>query len=184
MKPTGCIQHKAVVWFGGSGEEALARPAFAAPELRMLYATFPSGVTALCAEVATEPVGMSASSFTAVSLDPPLVSVCLQNSSRTWLKLRSVPRIGISILASHQESHGRQLSIRDGDRFEGVGWTCHQSGAILLNDAAAHLECGLFDEFVAGDHAIVLFEVLSFTIADDTEPLVFQSSRFRRLAAL
>src|SRR3546814_7956938 len=58
-------------------------------QLRAAFGCFPSGITAVCALIDGKPVGMAASSFTSVSLDPPLVSVCIQNRSKTWRQLRS-----------------------------------------------------------------------------------------------
>jgi len=87
--------------------------------LRDVYACFPSGVTALCALLDGVPVGIAASSFTTVSITPPLVSVCIQRNSTTWPLLQAAPRIGVSVLG---ELHGkvcRQLAAKTGDRFEG-----------------------------------------------------------------
>src|SRR5918997_4998820 len=72
-------------------------------ELRRAYGCFPSGVTAICTLVDGAPDGMAASSFTSVSLDPPLVSVCVQNTSTTWPRLRHLPRLGVSVLAESQD---------------------------------------------------------------------------------
>src|SRR5689334_9351603 len=90
--------------------------------LRRVFGAFPTGVTALAALVDGQPVGLAASSFTSVSLDPPLVSVCLAHSSTTWPLLRRATRLGVSVLAAHQEHFGRQLSARGGDRFAGLTW--------------------------------------------------------------
>jgi flavin reductase (DIM6/NTAB) family NADH-FMN oxidoreductase RutF len=68
--------------------------------LREAYGTFPSGVTALCAMIDGAPTGMTASSFTSVSMDPPLVSICVANTSATWTRLRPSARLGVSVLAS------------------------------------------------------------------------------------
>lgn len=75
--------------------------------LRSVFGRFPTGVTAVCAEVDGAPVGMAASSFTSVSLSPPLVSVCVQNSSQTWPVLRRARRIGVSVLSEEHEPRAR-----------------------------------------------------------------------------
>lgn len=82
--------------------------------LRTAYANLPSGVTAVCAEIDGELVGMAASSFTAVSLDPPLVSVCAMNGSRTWRRLQDTPRLGVSVLAADQGTLCRTLGAKEG----------------------------------------------------------------------
>src|SRR5260221_1292831 len=89
-------------------------------ELRNAYGCFPSGVTAICAIVGGQPVGMAASSFTSVSLEPPLVSVCVQSSSRTWAVLKASKRVGVSVLGQTHGEVCRQLAAKTGDRFAGV----------------------------------------------------------------
>jgi flavin reductase (DIM6/NTAB) family NADH-FMN oxidoreductase RutF len=78
--------------------------------LRRAFAMFPSGVTAVCATVEGRPVGLAASSFTSVSLDPPLVSVCIAHTSSTWPLLRAAGRVGVSVLAEGHASIARQLA--------------------------------------------------------------------------
>lgn len=151
-------------------------------DLRRLYGYFPSGVTAVCALSGEVPVGMAASAFTAVSIDPPLVSVCVQNSSTTWPKLRGLRRLGVSVLAQHQHRECRTLAMKEGDRFAGIDWVATPGGAIVVSEATAWLECSLYSELVAGDHAIALLEVHAFRIDLERSPLVFHESRFRKLA--
>ena len=150
--------------------------------LRNAFGCFPSGVTAICAMIDNEPVGMAASSFVSVSLDPPLVLVCIQNSSDTWRKLRNAPRIGVSILG---EEHGRacsQLAAKSGDRFESLEWLTTDGGAVLLEGAAVSLDCSVVEEIVAGDHQLVLLRVQELDFQPMVNPLVFHGSRFRKLA--
>ncbi len=151
-------------------------------ELRRVFGCFPSGVIAVCATVDGEPVGMAASSFTSVSMDPPLVSVCVQNISSTWPKLRNRPRLGLSVLAEHHGDACISLSRKAGDRFAGVRWTELPGGGVFVHGATAWLDCRLHTEVPAGDHAIALLEICGLCADPDTPPLVFHSSRFRRLA--
>ncbi|RFS84431.1 flavin reductase [Actinomadura spongiicola] len=150
--------------------------------LRRTFGCFPSGVTAVCALVDGEPAGMAASSFTSVSLDPPLVSLCVQNTSETWPRLRRAPRLGLSVLAENHNEVCLRLSRKEGDRFDGVDWEPRPDGGVFVLDAAAWLDCRLHDEIPAGDHLIVLLEVLGLLARPETPPLVFHTSRFRRLA--
>lgn len=150
--------------------------------LREVFAAFPSGVTAIAARVDGLPVGMSASSFTSVSLEPPLVSVCVARTSRTWPQLRRASRLGLSVLSDRQEAACRQLAARSGDRFAGLAWHELVRGAILLDDAAAHLECSVEREVDAGDHVVVLLRVHDLSADPTVAPLVFHGRRYRRLA--
>jgi flavin reductase (DIM6/NTAB) family NADH-FMN oxidoreductase RutF len=153
-------------------------------ELRRAYGCFPSGVTAVCATIGDEPVGMAASSFTSVSVDPPLVSVCMQNSSTTWPRLRDRGRLGVSVLAQGQDGACRSLSDKHGDRFAGVRWEASADGAVFVHGATVWLDCSVHAELPAGDHAIVLLRIHGLRADPDGEPLVFHGSRFRQLAAL
>jgi flavin reductase (DIM6/NTAB) family NADH-FMN oxidoreductase RutF len=153
-------------------------------ELREVFGCFPSGVIAVCAIVDGAPVGMAASSFTAVSVAPALVSICIQNTSTTWPRLRERPRLGLSVLA---ECHGEacvSLSRKVGDRFAGVSWTELPDGGVLVHGASAWLDCRPATELAAGDHTIALLEICATGTDPDTPPLVFHGSRFRRLAAM
>jgi flavin reductase (DIM6/NTAB) family NADH-FMN oxidoreductase RutF len=149
--------------------------------LRRTFAAFPSGVTAIAAVVDGSPLGIAASSFTSVSLEPPLVSVCVAHSSTTWPVLRQVARFGVSVLSAGQEQACRQLSARHGDRFADLGWRVTADGAVLLDGASAWLECSTEAEYRAGDHDIVVLRVHDLEADDTVGPLVFHASRFRRL---
>lgn len=153
--------------------------------LRRVFGCFPSGVAALCALDAggNTPIGMAASSFTTVSLDPPLVSVCVQRTSTTWPGLRRRPRIGVSVLAEGHDEACLQLSRKDADRFAGVDWSASDEGSVLVGGATAWLETSLYDELPAGDHLIALLELHSMAADPSALPLVFHASAFRRLLA-
>jgi flavin reductase (DIM6/NTAB) family NADH-FMN oxidoreductase RutF len=151
-------------------------------DLRRAYGCFPTGVTAVCALADNVPVGMAASAFTAVSIGPPLVSVCVQLGSTTWPRLRELPRLGVSVLAEGQVAACRALAMKQGDRFAELAWQTNQDGALFVEGAAAWLECSLDTEVVAGDHVIALLRILGFGSNSEKSPLVFHESRFRQLA--
>jgi flavin reductase (DIM6/NTAB) family NADH-FMN oxidoreductase RutF len=150
-------------------------------DLRDALGAFPTGVTAVAAVVNGSPVGLAANSFTSVSLDPAIVSVCVAHSSTTWPILRTANRLGVSVLGAHQEHACRQLSALGGDRFAALDWHATNDGAVLLNGTSAWLDTSIEQEIVAGDHNIVLLRVHSFGIDSQVAPLVFHASRFRTL---
>lgn len=150
--------------------------------LRKTFGAFPTGVAALAGLLGAEPVGLAASSFTSVSLDPPLVSVCVSTGSATWPLLRRPARIGVSVLAHDQEKACRQLATRGIDRFAGLDWTATDDGAVLLTGASAWLDCSIHREIPAGDHEIVLLNVHRLGADPGVPPLVFHGSQYRRLA--
>ncbi|MFB6552746.1 MULTISPECIES: flavin reductase family protein [unclassified Streptomyces] len=157
-------------------------PVTAATQLRQAFGCFPSGVTALCAYRDGEPVGLAASSFTSVSMEPPLVSVCIQHTSSTWPKLRDLPRLGLSVLAEDQDEICARLASKAGDRFAGVEWFASADGSVFVDGATLWLDCTIREEVTCGDHDIVLLEISGLSVAPDASPLVFHGSRFRRLA--
>ncbi|MEE4024016.1 flavin reductase family protein [Gordonia sp. PKS22-38] len=150
--------------------------------LRNVYGGFPSGVTAICAMVDGIPVGIAASAFTSVSMSPPLVSVCVQNSSRTWPTLRLAQRLGVSVLSADHETVCRSLSAREGDRFADVPFSATADGAIVIDGAVSSLACELVDEVPAGDHHIAMLRIHALHTDGGVQPLVFHRSGFHRLA--
>ncbi|MCW2527460.1 MAG: putative flavin reductase [Pseudonocardiales bacterium] len=151
-------------------------------EMRRVYGTFPTGVTAIAAlDDYGHPLGLAASSFTSVSLDPPLVSVCVAHTSTTWPALRDRHRLGVSVLGAHQELAGRQLSARAENRFADLDWHPTTDGAVLITGAAAWFETSIERLIPAGDHDIVLLRVHEVHADHDIAPLVFHASQFRRL---
>jgi len=149
--------------------------------LRGAFASFPSGITAVAAIRGGEPRGLAASSFTSVSLDPPLVSVCIARTSTTWPALRSAPRFGLSVLAQEQGRVARLLAAKGIDRFAEVSWERTAQGAVFVHGSALWLDCAPHDELPAGDHLIVLLGIQQLWTYPDVSPLVFHGSRFRQL---
>jgi flavin reductase (DIM6/NTAB) family NADH-FMN oxidoreductase RutF len=150
--------------------------------LRKAFSMFPTGVVAVCALDDGVPVGMAVNSFSSVSLEPPLVSVCVAHTSSTWPRLKTSPNIGLSVLGADQEGLSRKLSARSGDRFEGVQWTANEDGALFIDGATLWLDCRVRDQLRGGDHEIILFEVLQSHLFPQVPPLVFHQSRYLGLA--
>jgi flavin reductase (DIM6/NTAB) family NADH-FMN oxidoreductase RutF len=151
--------------------------------LREVFGTFPSGVVALIAFADDGPIGLAASSFTSVSLDPPLVSVSIANGSKTWPGLRSSARLGITVLAEHHRAFARRLAGPVGPRFDGIPLYRTAEGSGFVVDGLAHFNTSVYREVEAGDHTVVLLRVHAGTAAGDARPLVFHRSGFRTLAA-
>jgi flavin reductase (DIM6/NTAB) family NADH-FMN oxidoreductase RutF len=151
-------------------------------ELRRVFSAFPTGVTAVAALIDGTPVGLAANSFTSVSLDPVLVSVCADLKSATWPLLRTSSHVGISILGAHQEDACRRLSSKTGDRFASLEFRATPDGALFIAGASAWLDCSIKDVFPAGDHDIIVFQVHDLDDDPSVAPLVFHSSGFRGLS--
>ncbi|MEV6324116.1 flavin reductase family protein [Nocardia sp. NPDC051787] len=151
-------------------------------DLRRALACIPSGVAAVCALDSGAPVGMAASTFTPVSLAPSLVSVCVQEMSRTWPRMRGLRRLGVSVLAEGQDVICRSLGSKEGDRFANVDWSAEADDSVYIHGAGLWLNCSIYAELPGGDHTIVLLRIHGLKVEPDRAPLVFHGSRFRRLA--
>ncbi|KUI35891.1 oxidoreductase [Mycobacterium sp. IS-1590] len=149
--------------------------------LREAFGHFPSGVIAIAAEVDGTRIGLAASTFVPVSLDPPLVSFCVQNTSETWPRLENLPSLGISVLGEAHDEAARTLAAKTGDRFAGLHTVSRQSGAVFIDGTAVWLESAIEQLVPAGDHTIVILRVCDITVHDNVAPIVFHRSTFRRL---
>lgn len=153
--------------------------------LRAAFGSFPSGVVAVAADVDGALIGLAASSFTSVSLDPPLVSVSVANTSKTWPDLRRAARLGLTVLAEHHGDVCRQLAGPVDRRFDGVPVTVTDAGAVTLDEGLARFDCSVYREVEAGDHTIVLLLLHAVEHAvghTEGAPLVFHRSAFGRMA--
>jgi flavin reductase (DIM6/NTAB) family NADH-FMN oxidoreductase RutF len=151
--------------------------------LREAFGHFPSGVIAIAAEVDGTLVGLAASTFVPVSLEPPLVSFCVQNSSTTWPKLKDLPVLGISVLGESHDAAARSLAAKTGDRFAGLETESTDRGAVFIHGTSVWLESAIEQLVPAGDHTIVVLRVHDITVHDDVAPIVFHRSTFRRLGS-
>lgn len=149
--------------------------------LRDAFGTYPSGVVAVAGRVQGRLVGIAASSFTSVSIDPPLVSVSVATSSSTWPVLRAAGQIGVSVLADHHDALCRQLAGPADERFDDLAVHTTCGGAVLLDEAVAQFTCTVHDEVEAGDHQLVLLAVADLHVEGHRQPLVFHRSGFQRL---
>jgi flavin reductase (DIM6/NTAB) family NADH-FMN oxidoreductase RutF len=151
--------------------------------LREAFGHFPSGVVAIAAEVNGVRQGLAASTFVPVSLDPPLVSFCVQNTSTTWPVLKQVPLLGISVLGEAHDDAVRTLAAKTGDRFAGLATESNDGGAVFIRGTSVWLESAIEQLIPAGDHTIVVLRVSDVRVDPEVAPIVFHRSVFRRLGA-
>lgn len=154
-------------------------------ELRRVLGRFATGVTVVTAAVPDGAVGITVNSFTSVSLDPPMVLFCLASTSRARAVFRRGAHFAVNILSEDQEDVSRCFAARESggnERFATVEVRVGVTGAPLLAECVAHLECEVVDEVEAGDHLIVIGRVIDLDIGRDHPPLVFFASRYARLA--
>ena len=119
---------------------------------------------------------MTASSLAAVSLEPPLVLVCVDHAARLHHLITSAETFVVNVLAWDQEELSRRFADPHDDRFEGVRYRISPAGFIRLDGALAHIECRREALHEAGDHTIVLGRVLGGDARDDRPLLYFRST--------
>ncbi|MCK9902686.1 flavin oxidoreductase [Parafrankia colletiae] len=152
---------------------------------RNVLGTFATGIAIVTATHPTAgPVGLTANSFSSVSLTPPLILFCAAHTSSTWPSIRAAGRFCVNVLAEHQEELSRQFTARGEDRFRGVDWRPAPSGAPILPGTAAWLDCRIETLHEAGDHTIVVGRVDQLALEDaEAAPLLYYRSRYARLMA-
>ena len=151
--------------------------------LRTMFASCPSGVAALLAEVDSVPVGIIASSLTVgVSIEPPLITCAIRNLSKTWPILKRATRLGVTVMGEDQGPMARQIASRTGDdRFTDIPLRSVGSDSLFIAGAPVWFECELKDEVPAGDHVIAFLEIKRGGAEADDPPLIFYGSKFRQL---
>lgn len=152
--------------------------------LRTLLRHQASTVTVVTAP-GTPPVGFTATSFTSVSLDPPLVSFCLHRSSSSWPTVDRAGHVGVHVLSHRQPDLARTFATSGIDRFAPpTVWRAGPYGVPVLDGALAWLVCRVVDRVAAGDHTVVLAEPLIAQHADADSPLLYHQGRYACLAPL
>jgi flavin reductase (DIM6/NTAB) family NADH-FMN oxidoreductase RutF len=127
------------------------------------------------------PTGLTASAFTSVSLDPPLILVCVDHKAHCYAALRDAGRFAVNILHCDQEHLSRRFANTQIDnKFEGVEHTLTAQGLPLIKDAHANLECTTVGAHQAGDHTIFVGRVDSAS-AGVGHPLLFYRGRYGRI---
>jgi flavin reductase (DIM6/NTAB) family NADH-FMN oxidoreductase RutF len=127
------------------------------------------------------PHGLTVNSFSAVSLDPPLISICLGHAVAAIDVFRQARYFGLSILRENQRALSERFAMRLDDRFEALAWRLGATGVPLIDHVLATMECETRHRVAAGDHDIFIAEMVHAS-AHDGEPLLYFASDYRRLA--
>lgn len=153
----------------------------AAEDFRRVLGHFASGVTLVttCDEE-SRPTGLTASAFTSVSLDPPLVLVCVDHKAESYPALRDAGRFAVNILRSDQEALSRRFASTRLDKFAGVPFTLSPLGLPLIEESLATIECVTVAAHPEGDHTIFVGRVERATVGSG-QPLIYYRSQYDRL---
>jgi flavin reductase (DIM6/NTAB) family NADH-FMN oxidoreductase RutF len=125
------------------------------------------------------PVGLTATSLTSVSLDPPLVSFCVGRDSTTWPDLREAEMFAVNVLSGGQAVIASRFAGRGVDRFGGpTAWRAGPNGVPILCGTAAHLLCEPYDTIALGDHWLVVGLVVGTELGAAPDPLLYHRGRY------
>jgi len=161
------------------------REAFSGADFRQVLGAFATGVTVITTQSDEHTHGMTATAFSSVSLDPPLVLVCVISGTTGSETIARNGVFVVNILGSHQEPFSRYFSSRDRpqgrDAFREIPHRLGVVGSPVLHDVAAFLECRVVAQHEAGDHTVFVGEVLALGVEPEVTPLLFHHSRYRTL---
>jgi len=146
-------------------------------DLRLVMSRVATPVTVVSCMLGDAPHGTTVSAFVSLSLDPPLVLVCLDRSSDLLRAIRSSGRFGVNILGHEQERLARNFARKGPDKFEGVDWTVAQ-GLPRIQQAPGWLACELAKTTAGGDHLVLTGKVIVAEHADGAPPLTYCGGRF------
>jgi len=158
---------------------------FSGKEFRSTVGAFATGVTVVTTRGEEHAYGMTANAFSSVSLDPPLILVCVINPSEGADHITRNGVFAVNILSVDQEPLSRYFASRDRpkgrDAFRDVPHRVLTSGSPILEGAAAFMDCRVHAMHEAGDHLIFIGEVLELDVQDGGTPLVFHGGGYRLL---
>jgi flavin reductase (DIM6/NTAB) family NADH-FMN oxidoreductase RutF len=158
-------------------DPAVEHQLVAADHLRLLLRRQAASVAVITTQGDDRPVGFTATSFTSVSLRPPLISFCLNRASSSWPAMEAARYVAVHLLRAAQSDLARTFATSGIDRFAAVPWQPGPYGMPWLDDVLARLVCRVGGRIVAGDHTIVLGEPVLAEYADGA-PLLYHDGNY------
>ena len=150
-------------------------------DFRAALARFPSGITVVTSRSATGDLhGITVSAFCSVSLNPPLILVCIEKTTGSHRAIQESGFFVVNILAAGQDEISERFSLPASNKFDGTGHKAGIADVPILTDALVALECHLANAYDGGDHTIFVGEVENLSIKDGN-PLVYFHGNYRDL---
>jgi flavin reductase (DIM6/NTAB) family NADH-FMN oxidoreductase RutF len=163
------------------GDRGCAEPVLS-DEFRRACGRFATGVAIAGAMDANGvPHGLTVNSFSSVSLDPPLILICLGHAIAAIDVFREARHFGLSVLRANQRSLSERFAAPLDNRFDSLAWRKGRTGAPLLDDALAQIECATARRVSVGDHDIFVGEMIAAAV-EEGEPLIYFASQYRTLS--
>lgn len=150
--------------------------------LRDALGCFATGVTVVtCLDEEGRPFGLTANSFTSVSLEPPLLLVCVHRLAASAAALTAASHFAVNVLQTGQQPASIRFSTRHEDRFGATPWSSGEFGPPVLKDSLGVFECERFAVHDGGDHHILVGRVVKASFDSRLDPLLYFRGRYRRL---
>ncbi|MCS6924689.1 MAG: flavin reductase family protein [Candidatus Binatia bacterium] len=150
-------------------------------ELRNVMGHFATGVTVITTtDKEGRPFGLTANAFTSLSLNPPLVLVCVDKTVDCYPCFEQSKVFVVNILTEAQEHLSRRFATKGIDKFAGVAYHTGECGAPVLEDTMGHIECKIVNAYEGGDHTIYIGEILTASASGD-RPLLFFKGKYYHL---
>jgi flavin reductase (DIM6/NTAB) family NADH-FMN oxidoreductase RutF len=150
--------------------------------LRDALGSFATGVTVVtCLTPDGSPAGLTVNSFTSVSLNPPLLLVCLAKPAASAAALIEASHFAVNVLQTGQQPASIRFATRDEDRFGTTPWACGEAGAPILKDSLGVFECERHAVYDGGDHHILVGQVTKASFDTSLDPLLYFRGSYRRL---
>ncbi|MCO6509553.1 MAG: flavin reductase family protein [Aridibacter famidurans] len=152
-------------------------------EFRNALATFASGVTVVTAASPDRKLyGLTVSAFCSVSLEPPLVLICIEKTARCHEAFKDSGKLVVNVLAEDQRQVSERFATQMEDKFEGIEYSLNGNGTPVLEGAATVLDCAVRESLDGGDHTIFILEVED-TQVGISRPLLYYGGNYRTLGA-
>jgi 3-hydroxy-9,10-secoandrosta-1,3,5(10)-triene-9,17-dione monooxygenase reductase component len=150
-------------------------------EFRRALSQFASGVTVVTTRGEDNELrGLTVSAFSSLSLEPPMVLICIDKRASIHDHLKEGRRFGVNILAEDQEAISRRFATKEADRFNGLDWTEGVTGVPRIEGVLAFIECRIAHAYPGGDHTIFVGEVEATTVTQGN-PLAYFRSNYARI---
>ncbi len=150
--------------------------------LREVLSRFATGVSIVTTLFQNRPYGLTVNAFTSVSLDPPLILICIWRNAKTHGRIRKTGFFAVNILSSTQRELSELFArkdVKNEDRFKSVTFAKDFTGAPVINHCIAYLDCKVVAQHHTGDHTIFVGEVKACRIREEeAKPLLYYKSQY------
>lgn len=144
--------------------------------IKAAHRNYPTGVTVITVMRDGQPYGLAVNAFSSVSLDPPTVLFCVNESSKTHVHLVESQHVGINILGHQQHDVAGVFASSGGDKFAHVAWETGRHGVPLLTGASSRFETEVIDRHVVGTHSVFMCRVLEAEASEHAPLLYFRGA--------